>query len=77
MLILVWQLKEKGVERVICRVESPEIEVNLKENEIEAFSTLRSTNTLLRAVIESPHVMNILTNQESSLYEIHLLNSKI
>ena len=27
-------------------------------------------------VIESPHVMNILTNQESSLYEIHLLNSQ-
>ena len=69
-------LKEKGVERVICRVESPEIEANLKENEIETFSTLRSTNTLLRAVIESPHVMNILTNQESSLYEIHLLNRK-
>jgi monovalent cation:H+ antiporter-2, CPA2 family len=69
-------LKEKGVERVICRVESPEIEASLKENEIETFSTLRSTNTLLRAVIESPHVMNILTNQESSLYEIHLLNRK-
>lgn len=69
-------LKEKGVDRVICRVESPKLEANLKENEIEIFSTLRSTNTLLRAVIESPHVINILTNQESSLYEIHLLNRK-
>jgi CPA2 family monovalent cation:H+ antiporter-2 len=69
-------LKEKGVDRVICRVESPRLEANLKENEIEIFSTLRSTNTLLRAVIESPHVINILTNQESSLYEIHLLNRK-
>ena len=69
-------LKEKGVDRVICRVESPKLEANLKENEIEIFSTIRSTNTLLRAVIESPHVINILTNQESSLYEIHLLNRK-
>ena len=69
-------LKEKGVDRVICRVESPKLEANLKENEIEIFSILRSTNTLLRAVIESPHVINILTNQESSLYEIHLLNRK-
>ena len=42
-------LKEKGVERVICRVESPKIEANLKKNEIEVFSTLRSTKTLLRA----------------------------
>jgi monovalent cation:H+ antiporter-2, CPA2 family len=69
-------LKKKGVERVICRTERPEIEASLKENEIEVFSTLLSTKTLLRALIESPHVMNILTNQESSLYEIHLANSR-
>ena len=69
-------LKEKGVERVICRAESPKIEASLKENGIEVFSTLLSTKTLLRALIESPHVMNILTNQESSLFEIHLLNSR-
>ena len=69
-------LKEKGVERVICRAESPKIEATLKENGIEVFSTLLSTKTLLRALIESPHVMNILTNQESSLFEIHLLNSR-
>ncbi len=69
-------LKEKGVERVICRAESPQIEESLKKNGIEVFSTLLSTKTLLRALIESPNVMNILTNQESSLYEIHLLNSR-
>lgn len=69
-------LKENGVERVICRAESPKIDAYLKENGIEVFSTLLSTKTLLRALIESPHVMNILTNQESSLFEIHLLNSR-
>ena len=69
-------LKEKGIERVICRAESPQIEESLKKNGIEVFSTLLSTKTLLRALIESPNVMNILTNQESSLYEIHLLNSR-
>ena len=69
-------LKEKGVERVICRAESPKLEASLKESGIEVFSTLLSTKTLLRALIESPHVMNILTNQESSLFEIHLLNSR-
>lgn len=69
-------MKERGIERVICRVESPQTESNLKEKGIEVFSTLRSATTLLRALIESPHVMNILTNEETSLYEIHLRNAQ-
>ncbi|SIC85482.1 TrkA domain-containing protein [Mycobacteroides abscessus subsp. abscessus] len=43
---------------------------------MEVFSVLLSTKALLRALIESPSVMNILTNQETSLYEIKLLNSQ-
>jgi len=69
-------LKEKGIERVICRAERPKLEESLKENGIEVFSTLLSTKTLLRALIESPHVINILTNQDSSLYEINLSNRR-
>lgn len=69
-------LKEQGVERVICRVERPELEAALKDLEIEVFSTLLSTKTLLRALIESPHIINILTNLENSLYEIQLQNRK-
>jgi monovalent cation:H+ antiporter-2, CPA2 family len=66
--------KEMGVPRVIARIESPEFEQSLKENEIEVFSSFMSTKTLLRALIEAPSVMNILTNQESSLYEIRMQN---
>ncbi|WP_338449023.1 monovalent cation:proton antiporter family protein [Niallia oryzisoli] len=69
-------LKEKGMERVICRIESQELEAQLKKKDIEVFSVLLSTKTLLRALIESPHVMNILTNQESALYEIYLTNNR-
>ncbi|MBP2241193.1 CPA2 family monovalent cation:H+ antiporter-2 [Cytobacillus eiseniae] len=68
--------KENGVERVICRIESPDLQERLKEKEIEVFSVLLSQKTLLRALIESPGVMNILTNQETALYEIKLLNSQ-
>lgn len=68
--------KERGVERVICRIESPDLEESLREQEVEVFSVLLSTKALLRALIESPSVMNILTNQETSLYEIKLLNSQ-
>lgn len=70
------KLKEQGVERVICLAESQGVETLLKENGMEVFSTLRSTQTLLRALIQAPHVMNILTNQENSLFEIQLINPK-
>ena len=66
--------KESGVERVIVRVESPDLEEMLREQEIEVFSVMLSTKALLKALIESPSVMNIFTNQETSLYEIKMMN---
>lgn len=68
--------KEKGVSRVIARIESPELEESLREHNIEMFSAFTSTQVLLRALIESPTVMNILTNQETGLYEIRMLNKQ-
>ncbi|MEG9296367.1 monovalent cation:proton antiporter family protein [Mangrovibacillus sp. Mu-81] len=68
--------KERGIERVIVRVESPDLHETLREQEIEVYSVFLSTKALLRAMIESPSVMNILTNQEMSLYEIKMLNSQ-
>ncbi|MEH6994583.1 monovalent cation:proton antiporter family protein [Neobacillus drentensis] len=73
---LALKAKELGVSRVIARIESPEFEQSLRENEIEVFSSFMSTKTLLRALIETPSVMNILTNQESSLYEIRMQNEQ-
>ncbi|MCM3663069.1 monovalent cation:proton antiporter family protein [Mesobacillus subterraneus] len=66
--------KEKGIERVIARIESPDLAEKVQEEGIEVFSVLRSTESLLRAMIESPGVMTILTNQENSLHEIRMLN---
>lgn len=68
--------KEKGVDRVICRMESPDLEESLREDGIEVFSTILSSKALLRALIESPSVVNILTNQETALYEIRLKNEQ-
>jgi CPA2 family monovalent cation:H+ antiporter-2 len=67
--------KELGVERVIARAESPEIDETLKGHGVEVFSVLLSTKSLLRALIESPSVMNILTNQETALYQINMRNN--
>ncbi|MDR4436618.1 TrkA C-terminal domain-containing protein, partial [Bacillus tequilensis] len=67
--------KEKGKERVIASVRSPENEAALKEQGISIISILMSTKTLIRALIEAPGVMKLLTNQESSLYQINMENS--
>jgi CPA2 family monovalent cation:H+ antiporter-2 len=67
--------KEFGVERVIARAESPVIDETLRGHGVEVFSVLLSTKSLLRALIESPGVMNILTNQETALYQINMRNS--
>ncbi|MEH7094042.1 monovalent cation:proton antiporter family protein [Neobacillus vireti] len=69
------EAKEHGVSRVIARIESIELEQTLRAQNIEVFSSFMSTKTLLRALIESPTVMNILTNQETGLYEIRMVNS--
>jgi monovalent cation:H+ antiporter-2, CPA2 family len=68
--------REYGVGRVIVRVESPDLHESLREQGIEVYSVFLSTKALLRALIESPSVMSILTNQETSLYEIRMLNSQ-
>ncbi|KON92356.1 sodium:proton antiporter [Rossellomorea marisflavi] len=68
------EAKAKGVDRVIVRAESADLHEDLREKEIEVYSVFLSTKALLRALIESPSVLNILTNQETSLYEIRMLN---
>jgi len=66
--------KEHGVGRVIARVESPELDEKMRENNIDVISVLKSTKVLLKALIESPSVIDILTTQEACLYEIDMNN---
>lgn len=69
-------IKKRGIDRVIARAESSDIQEVLKENNVEVFSVLLAQQTLLRALIESPNVLNILTNQDTSLYEISMQNEE-
>lgn len=66
--------KEKGVERVISRAETPLYDKQLKEQGIEVFSVYMSTTTLLKALIVSPSVVNLLTSKDNQLYEINMNN---
>ncbi len=73
--LAVWA-QAAGVERVIAAVASPQLEQSLRNRDIDVFSALFSAKTLLQALIESPSVIRILTNQETSLYQINLNNRK-
>ncbi|MBS4198694.1 monovalent cation:proton antiporter family protein [Bacillus sp. FJAT-49732] len=74
--VLAYEGKERGIERVIARIETPDLVKELKENDIEVFSTILSTTALLKALLESPNVAQIMTNGETALYDIEMLNSQ-
>jgi monovalent cation:H+ antiporter-2, CPA2 family len=73
---LAMKIKQKGISRVLASIERPELQDKIREQDIEVFSVFLAQQTLLRASIESPSLMKILTNQDTSLYEIKMLNEE-
>ncbi|HHZ7888428.1 TPA: cation:proton antiporter [Staphylococcus aureus] len=68
--------KAHQVERVICRLESTTDDTDLVDSSIEIFSSYLSNKILLKGLIETPNMLNLLSNVETSLYEIQMLNYK-
>ncbi|HCW8179493.1 TPA: monovalent cation:proton antiporter family protein [Staphylococcus aureus] len=68
--------KAHQVERVICRLESTTDDTELVDSGIEIFSSYLSNKILLKGLIETPNMLNLLSNAETSLYEIQMLNYK-
>lgn len=68
--------KAHQVERVICRLESTTDDTELVDSDIEIFSSYLSNKILLKGLIETPNMLNLLSNVETSLYEIQMLNYK-
>lgn len=66
--------KEQGVERIIARVESPNLAEEMRDLNISVFSVFLSSKALLKAMIEAPNVIDILTKQDSALYQINMNN---
>lgn len=66
--------KAHGVKRVICRLESSSNDEALQREGIEVFSSYMSNKILLKGLIETPNMLNLLSNVETSLYEIAMLN---
>ena len=68
--------KSHGVNRVICRLEASTGDEGLQSEGIEVFSGFMSNKILLKGLIETPNMLNLLSNVETSLYEIAMLNHK-
>ncbi|CAC9317012.1 Na+/H+ antiporter-like protein [Staphylococcus aureus] len=68
--------KAHQVERVICRLESTTDDTELVDSGIEIFSSYLSNKIFLKGLIETPNMLNLLSNVETSLYEIQMLNYK-
>ncbi|HHO5997185.1 TPA: cation:proton antiporter [Staphylococcus aureus] len=68
--------KAHQVERVIFRLESTTDDTELVDSGIEIFSSYLSNKILLKGLIETPNMLNLLSNVETSLYEIQMLNYK-
>ncbi|CXZ05094.1 Na+/H+ antiporter-like protein [Staphylococcus aureus] len=68
--------KAHQVEHVICRLESTTDDTDLVDSGIEIFSSYLSNKILLKGLIETPNMLNLLSNVETSLYEIQMLNYK-
>lgn len=66
--------KAHGIDRVIARIESTESSEKLRAQGIQVFSALFSEKTILKAMVESPSVVDILTTEENGLYQMEVGN---
>ncbi|MGG4000790.1 monovalent cation:proton antiporter family protein [Anoxybacillus kestanbolensis] len=66
--------KEQGTPRVIAFAESPSVVQQLKSIDVETISLALSAGAMLKALIESPNVVHMLTQRDIALHEIEMNN---
>ncbi|MCG6182309.1 monovalent cation:proton antiporter family protein [Anoxybacillus sp. LAT_38] len=66
--------KEQGTPRVIAFAESPSVVQQLKDVGVETISLALSAGAMLKAFIESPNVVHMLTQRDIALHEIEMNN---
>ncbi|WP_309119151.1 cation:proton antiporter [Paenibacillus sp.] len=76
-LSLAREAKERGTARIIARVEEPDrLDVTGGEipPDVQLLSSLYATRTLLKAVIEHPSAVKLITQHDDSIQEAELRN---
>ncbi|MRG87547.1 monovalent cation:proton antiporter family protein [Salinibacillus xinjiangensis] len=66
---------DQGIENIVTRIESPDKSKELKEYDVNVFSSFFSTKAMMKAMVQSPHVADIFTTREEGLVEIEMENS--
>lgn len=74
-IILTQHARELGLERIITRVEDPEKQNMLQREGIAVFSTLYASRFLLKALIEFPSAIQLITQNDDSIHEITVNNT--
>jgi Kef-type K+ transport system membrane component KefB len=74
-IALARRARDAGIERVILRVEDPERHDRLQqEGEYILLSTLYASRTLLKALIEHPSAVQLITRHDDSVQEVEVNN---
>lgn len=72
--------KDNGVNRVIASQNSPRLDpqeiATLREKGVEIFNSYNVQSSVLRALIESPLILRMLTDTTAGLYEATVQNSR-
>lgn len=70
--------KKAGVKRVIVRLSQPDAETiqDLRDSGIEVFNFTNVRSALMRALIESPAVYQVMTDTQNVLYSVVVRNKK-
>ncbi|UJF32355.1 cation:proton antiporter family protein [Paenibacillus hexagrammi] len=64
------RVRAESDKRVLIRVEAPESQQELAAEGFEVFSTLYAARTVLRALIDSPGALKLLSDQDGSISEV-------
>ncbi|KRE96445.1 hypothetical protein ASG89_31245 [Paenibacillus sp. Soil766] len=66
------KLKAESDKRVLVRIESPETQREILNEGFEVFSTLYAARTVLRALIDSPGALKLLSEEEGTIFEVSI-----
>lgn len=73
---LAHKAKTEGVKRIIVRVEDPYLRKDLTSGTFTVFSTLFASRILLKALVEQPHLVRLISETTGLIKEVSFNNPK-
>lgn len=68
--------RERGVKRIIVRIEDPALQEQTGKEGFAVFSTLFAATTLLKAIVENPSAVELITRHDDTIKEAVVGNPK-